>query len=161
MRVIHLNAGRQIFACAALAVIVSSGLATAADRFPFDQELLLDAAPMRPAKRMPILTVEPNGNAKIDLWCRTVPARVEISDATIKIEAGPLPEDLPAMQSAGQCTPGRIKADEEMLASIVQVTEWHPGRRCDPAVRAGNDEIPPGDQLAAGAAGPKNSRPHP
>ena len=59
MRVIHLNAGRQIFACAALAIILSSGLATAADQFPFDQELLLDAAPMRPAKRMPILTVEP------------------------------------------------------------------------------------------------------
>ena len=28
------------------------------------------------------------------------------------------------MQSAGRCTPERIKADEEMLASIVQVTEW-------------------------------------
>jgi hypothetical protein len=28
------------------------------------------------------------------------------------------------MQGAGQCTPERIKADEEMLASIVQVTEW-------------------------------------
>ena len=124
MRVNHLDAGRQIFACAALAAILSFGLATAADQFPFDQEILLDAAPMPPAKRMPILTVESNGNAKIDLWCRTVPARVEISDATIKIEAGPLPEDLPAMQSAGQCTPGRIKADEEMLASIVQVTEW-------------------------------------
>ena len=124
MRVIHLDAGRQIFACAALAVILSSGLATAADQFPFDQELLLDAAPMRPAKRMPILTVEPNGNAKIDLWCRTVPARVEISDATIKIEAGPLPEDLPAMQSAGQCTPERMQADEEMLAALAQVTGW-------------------------------------
>ena len=35
-----------------------------------------------------------------------------------------MPDELPAMQSAGQCTPGRIKADEEMLASIVQVTEW-------------------------------------
>ena len=127
MRVIHLDAGRQIFAGAALAVILSSGLATAADQFPFDQELLLDAAPMRPVKRMPILTVEPNGNAKIDLWCRTVPARVEISDATIKIEAGPLPEDLPAMQGAGQCTPERMQADEEMLAALVQVTGW----RCE------------------------------
>ena len=29
-----------------------------------------------------------------------------------------------SMQGAGQCTPERIKADEEMLASIVQVTEW-------------------------------------
>lgn len=139
MRVIHLNAGRQIFACAALAVILSSGLATAADQFPFDQELLLDAAPMRPAKRMPILTVEPNGNAKIDLWCRTVPARVEISDATIKIGAGPLPEDLPAMQSAGQCTPERMQADEEMLAALVQVTGWR--REGEGVVLEGSREL--------------------
>ena len=139
MRVIHPNAGRQIFACAALAVILSSGLATAADQFPFDQELLLDAAPMRPAKRMPILTVEPNGNAKIDLWCRTVLAQVEISEATIKIEAGPLPEDLPAMQSAGQCTPERMQADEEMLAALVQVTSWR--REGESVVLEGSREL--------------------
>ena len=139
MRVIHPNARRQIFACAALAAILSSGLASAADQFPFDQELLLDAAPMRPAKRMPILTVEPNGNAKIELWCRTVPARVEISDATIKIEAGPLPEDLPAMQSAGQCTPERMQADEEMLASLVQVTGWR--REGEGVVLEGSKEL--------------------
>ena len=139
MRVIHLDAGRQIFACAALAVILSSGLATAADQFPFDQELLLDAAPMRPAKRMPVLTVEPNGNAKIDLWCRTVPARVEISDATIKIEAGPLPEDLPAMQGTGQCTPERMQADEEMLAALVQVTGWR--REGEGVVLEGSREL--------------------
>lgn len=139
MRVIHLNAGRQIFACAALAVILSSGLATAADQFPFDQELLLDTAPMRPAKRMPILTVEPNGNAKIDLWCRTVLVQVEISDATIKIEAGPLPEDLPAMQSAGQCTPERMQADEEMLAALVQVTGWR--REGEGVVLEGSGEL--------------------
>jgi len=100
------------------------GAGVAAEPFPFDQELLFDAPPMRPGKRMPILTVEANGGARIDLWCRTVPARVEIADMAIKIEAGPLPEELPAMQGAGQCTPERIKADEEMLASIVQVTEW-------------------------------------
>jgi hypothetical protein len=87
----------------------------AAEPFPFGQELLLDAEPMRPGKRMPILIVEENGNARIDLWCRTVPARVEIADTSVKVEAGPLPEELPAMQGAGQCTPERIKADEDML----------------------------------------------
>lgn len=100
------------------------GLAVAADSFPFDRELLLDATPMRPGKRMPILTVEENGTARLDLWCRTVPARVEISDMAIKIEPGPLPEDLPAMQSTGQCTPERVKADEEILAAFSQVTGW-------------------------------------
>ena len=80
--------------------------------FPFDQELLLDAAPMRPGKRMPILLVEPSGNAKIDLWCKSVPARIEISDMAIKIELGPLPEGLPEMLSVGQCTPERMQADQ-------------------------------------------------
>jgi len=103
---------------------VTCGASVAAEPFPFSQELLLDAAPMRPGKRMPILTVEASGEARIDLWCRTATARVEIADMAMKIEAVPLPEELPAMQGTGQCTPERIKADEEMLASLVQVTEW-------------------------------------
>ena len=96
----------------------------AADQFPFNKELLLDAAPIRPGKRMPILLVEPNGNAQIDLWCKSVSARLEISETAIKIETDPLPEDLPGMQSAGQCTAERIKADEDLLADFAQVTGW-------------------------------------
>jgi hypothetical protein len=111
-------------AVAAILISISCGAGIAADTFPFDRELLLDAPPMRPGKRMPILSVEPSGNARIDLWCRTVPARVEISDAAIKIEAGPLPEEMPAMQSAGQCTPERVQADEEFLAALTQMTGW-------------------------------------
>ena len=103
---------------------LACGAAAAADQFPFDQEFLLDAAPMRPGKRMPILLVEPNGNAKIDLWCKSVPARVEISDMTMKIELGPLPEGLPEMLSAGQCTPERMQADQELLTVLAQVTGW-------------------------------------
>ena len=108
----------------ALLILMACGAGVAAETFPFDRELLLDAPPMRPGKRMPILSVEPNGNARIDLWCRTVPGHVEISDAAIKIEAGPLPEDMPAMQSAGQCTPDRVQADEVFLAALTQATGW-------------------------------------
>jgi hypothetical protein len=111
-------------AVAAILILLTCGAGVAADTFPFDRELLLDAAPMRPGKRMPVLAVEPNGSARIDLWCRTVPARVEISDAAIKIETGPLPEDMPTMQSAGQCTPERVQADEEFLATLTQMTGW-------------------------------------
>jgi len=85
---------------------------------------VLDVAPMRPAKRVPILTVSPNGDATIDLWCKTVSARVELSDAGIKIEPGPLPEVLPTMMGAGQCTPARMSADEDVLAALAQVTAW-------------------------------------
>ena len=112
-------------ALVAVCLLLIGGVAApAAEPFPFARELLLDAAPMRPGKRMPILTVEANGDARIDLWCRTVPARVEIADMALKIEAAPLPEEVPALQGTGQCTPERIKADEEMLASIVPVTKW-------------------------------------
>jgi heat shock protein HslJ len=134
MTFIRLTAGRQISFCCAkviargvlgtLLLLLASGISVAADQFPFDQELLLEAAPMRPAKRMPILTVAPDGNATIDLWCKTVPARVEITDATIKIEPGPLPEGLPEMMSGGQCTPARMQADDDMLAALAQVTAW-------------------------------------
>ncbi len=111
-------------AVAAILIFMACGAGVAADTFPFDRELLLDAPPMRPGKRMPILSVEPGGNARIDLWCRTVPARVDVSDAAIKIEAGPLPEEMPAMQSSGQCTPERVQADEEFLAALTQATGW-------------------------------------
>jgi len=127
MTFIRLIAGRNGFARGILGILVlllASGIGVAADSFPFDQELLLEAAPMRPAKRMPILTVAPDGNATIDLWCKTVQARMEISDATVKIEPGPLPEALPEMMSDGQCSPGRMQADEDMLAALAQVTAW-------------------------------------
>lgn len=104
--------------------LLACGAAAPADQFPFDQEFLLDAAPMRPGKRMPILHIERTGNAKIDLWCKSVPARVDISDMTMKIEPGPLPEGLPEMLSAGQCTPERMQADQELLTVLTQVTGW-------------------------------------
>jgi len=114
---------RGIFA-AALVVLFCAGSLCAEESFPFDQELVLDAPPMRPGKRMPVLTVEPSGNARIDLWCKTITAQVEISDAAVKIEAGPLPDELPAMQSAGQCAPERLQADEELLSTLTQATGW-------------------------------------
>jgi hypothetical protein len=104
--------------------LLACGAAAPAEQFPFDQEFLLDAAPMRPGKRMPILLVEPNGNSKIDLWCKAVSARVTISDMSMKIEPESLPEELPEMLSAGQCTPERVQADQELLATLTQVTGW-------------------------------------
>ena len=110
---------------AVLLLLLMSLPGISAERFPFDQEFLLDAAPMRPGKRMPVLTVQPAGDSRIDLWCRTVVARIEISELAIKIEAGPLPEGMPEMMSTGQCTPERMQADEELFSALTQVTGWH------------------------------------
>lgn len=132
MKFNRLIAGRGVFvggavACGILAaalVLADPRPGRAADDFPFDRELLLDAAPMPPVKRVPILSVAPNGSATIDLWCRTVPARVLLSDSAIRVETGPLPSGLPQYMSEGQCTPQRMQADEEMLTALTQVTEW-------------------------------------
>lgn len=119
-------AGRGLFVCAVLAAMAWPGppSAGAAGAFPFEQALVLDARPMPPVKRLPVLTVSENGRATVDLWCRTVVARVQIDGDAIKIETAPLPEALPLYMSAGQCSEARIAADNEMLSALAQVTEW-------------------------------------
>jgi hypothetical protein len=129
MSFIRLIAGRRFFASAALAtVMIAPAKITPAwaqpVEFPFGQELLLETPPMRPGKRMPSLTVERSGNTIIDLWCKSVPARVELSETTIKIEVAPLPDELPSMQSAGQCTPERMAADGALLEKLTATTNW-------------------------------------
>lgn len=115
----------RIVPAVAVLLLLSGACAFAAEQFPFDQELTLDAAPMRPGKRMPMLGVAPNGDAAIGLWCKTVPAHVEFSDNTIKIDAGPLPDALPEMMGRDQCTPARIQADSDLLSALTQVATWH------------------------------------
>ena len=105
-------------------LLLAQAAARAAGEFPFDRELILDARRVGGLKRLPILTVEPNGNAVVDLWCKTVQARVALSGTAIKVEAAPLPEELPSMMVAGQCSPERMQADQDMLAALTQVTEW-------------------------------------
>lgn len=126
---IDLKAGRFLVVCGWLAALLSVAMpepGRAADAFPFGEELLLDTPPMRPGKRMPGIIVERSGNAVLDLWCKSVPARVELTETAIRIESAPLPEELPAMQSPAQCTPERIRADAELLAALTQVTAWRP-----------------------------------
>jgi heat shock protein HslJ len=113
---------RCVFAASLLTL--ACGRSWAADPFPFDQQLMLDAEPMRPAKRVPLLNVAANGEATIDLWCKTVSARVQVSGDAIKIEPGPLPDALPAMMGEGQCAPPRVSADQDLLDGLSQATAW-------------------------------------
>ena len=126
MTAIRLIAGRPAIAwCVLAAGLLAAWVPRrAAEPFPFDQELLLDVRPMPPVKRVPVLLVEPNGAATIDLWCQTVKGRVQLSDSAIRIEPGPLPVGLPRYMSDGQCTPERMQADQQMLAEMTQVTGW-------------------------------------
>ena len=126
MTAIRLIAGRPAIAwCVLAAGLLTTWIPSrAAEPFPFDRELLLDARPMPPVKRVPVLLVAPNGAATIDLWCQTVQGGVQLSDGAMRIEPGPLPDGLPRYMSDGQCMPERMQADQEVLTELAQVTGW-------------------------------------
>jgi heat shock protein HslJ len=109
---------RRRLACCLFVVFVGSfGSASANDRtFPFDRELLLDAAPMRGSKRLPTLEIDKNGAASIDLWCARLRGQASVGDDTISIVPGPF--------EPTQCPPDRQSGDEKLLAALVQMTNW-------------------------------------
>ena len=101
----------------ALALLAASLLpAPADDSFPFGSTLMLDAAPMRGSKRVPMLEIAENGAAAIDLWCASASAQAVIADHSISIAPGDV-------QNA-QCEPDRQSRDAELLAALAQVTNW-------------------------------------
>jgi heat shock protein HslJ len=120
----------RVRAVAAAMLMLVPVVAIAADAFPFDREMLLDAPKMGRVKRMPMLIVEQNGDTTIQLWCKDMTGHAEISGDTIHIEAGPLPDAFPSMMIDGQCTPERMQADADTLAALTQMTTWeHAGDR--------------------------------
>jgi len=92
-------------------------LAVANERgFPFDRELMLDVAPMPGSKRVPIIEIDANGAASIDLWCARLRGQASVSEDSISIVPGPI--------EPKQCPADRQSGDENLLAALAQVTNW-------------------------------------
>jgi len=110
---------RRRFACGLVYALAASAIsiAEASDNaFPFDRELMLDTAPMRGSKRVPILEIAENGAASIDLWCGSVRGQANVAADTITIVAEPA--------EPAQCPAERQSGDESLLAALAQVTGW-------------------------------------
>jgi heat shock protein HslJ len=90
--------------------------ARAQEDFPFEHELLLDAHPMKGSKRIPMLSVEPDGTATIDLWCNSMQAQINVNGEAISISAGE--------KGSQSCAPERQQADEELASALASVTSW-------------------------------------
>ena len=71
---------------------------------------------MRGGKRVPVLSVEQNGRAQIDLWCKR--GRRAGGDR------GRHHHDHRRHDEDEPCTPERAQADEDMLAALAGVTNW-------------------------------------
>jgi hypothetical protein len=107
------------FACCLLFVLVAASIwpAMASEgAFPFDRELVLDVAPMRGSKRIPILEIAENGAASIQLWCTSARGQADVGADSISIVAGEV--------QAAQCSPERQSGDANLLAALAQVTNW-------------------------------------
>jgi hypothetical protein len=101
----------------AAALLGLLGLARAADStFPFGTELMLDVEPLYGSKRIPMIEIQDDGTAAIDLWCASVHAAATVGENSITIVAEPA--------EPAQCTPERQSGDETLLAALSQVTNW-------------------------------------
>jgi len=106
------------FACAvgSLAAICLAPAVAAQSDFPFGQELMLDAKPMKGSKRVPMLDIDEKGVAEIDLWCNSVKGQLVVAGDTITIITGD--------KTARTCPPERAQADDEVLGALNEVTNW-------------------------------------
>lgn len=119
------------FACW-LAVILASAtpwLALAGDGFPFGSELMLDASPMHGSKRMPMLEIEDDGSASIDLWCTSLRGRATVTGDSITIVPGAPTSLIPGQPAADtqamSCDADRQASDAALVSALSQVSTWH------------------------------------
>jgi heat shock protein HslJ len=101
---------------AVLAPTFGPSLAYASEQFPFGSELMLDAAPMRGSRRVPMIEIEDDGTASIDLWCASLKAQATVDNSAITI--------VPGAAQPAQCDPDREARDADLLAALAQVTGW-------------------------------------
>jgi heat shock protein HslJ len=109
-----------VLAASLLAALMAVGLAPSVkaqvEAFPFGRELLLDVAPLRGSKKVPILDIGDGGSAEIELWCNAVKAQLIVAGDTVTIITGEA--------STRQCAPDRARADEDLLAALNEITSW-------------------------------------
>jgi hypothetical protein len=103
-----------------LAVVAAAGfLASAAraeDGFPFGFEMTLNTPPQPGSKRIPTLEIGDNGEAKLDLWCKTGTGQFSVAGNTVIFVPGQL-------QDPG-CPPARAQADDDLVAALSEATTW-------------------------------------
>ena len=102
---------RQVAVTLALvpaALAFKSASAIADDGFPFGFEMTLDAAPQPGSKRVPTLEIGDNGEATLDLWCKSGKGQFSVAGNTVIFVArSAAGSRLPAGAGAGRRRTGR------------------------------------------------------
>jgi hypothetical protein len=90
--------------------------AGADEGFPFGFEMTLDALPQGGSKRIPTLEIGDNGEAKLDLWCKTGTGQFSVAGNTVIFVPGQLQDR--------DCPPARAQADDDLVATLSEATTW-------------------------------------
>jgi len=98
------------------AAVIPAGPARAEDGFPFGFELTLDAARQPGSKRIPTLEIGDNGEAKLDLWCKSGKGQFSVAGNTVIFVPGQLQDR--------DCPPARAQADDELMAALSEAATW-------------------------------------
>jgi META domain-containing protein len=118
---------RAALAMAFAAAGLLANPAGADEGFPFGFEMTLDGPPQPGSKRIPTLEIGDNGEAKLDLWCKSGTGQFSVAGNTVIFVPGQL-------QDRG-CTPPRAQADDDLIAALSEATTWR--RRGDQVSFAG------------------------
>ena len=92
------------------------GARAAEQAFPFGSDLILDSDPLYGSKRIPMIEIDDDGVAAIDLWCASVHGQATVGANSITIVAEPADE--------AQCSPERQAGDQNLLTALSQATNW-------------------------------------
>jgi hypothetical protein len=106
---------------AAVALVLAAALvepvpASADEGFPFGLEMTLNAAPQPGSKRIPTLEIGDNGEATLDLWCKSGKGQFSVAGNTVIFVPGPLQDRA--------CPPASAQADDDLVAALSEAATW-------------------------------------
>ncbi|CEG09377.1 hypothetical protein BN961_02802 [Afipia felis] len=101
---------------AAFAALMLTTLPARAQEFPFGLEMTLDAPQMAGARRLPTLEIGENGEAKLDLWCKSGRGQFSVAGDTVIFMPGTIADN--------SCTPSLAQADDALIANLGAAANW-------------------------------------
>ena len=90
--------------------------AHAQEEFPFGFEMRLEAAPQPGSKRIPTLEIGDNGEATLDLWCKSGKGQFSVAGNTVIFVPGPMQDR--------SCPPAKAQADDDLVAALGEAATW-------------------------------------
>ena len=116
MTVFSRRVGALVLVSIALAGLLGSSAARAQEEFPFGFLMTLETRPQPGTKRMPTLEIGDNGEATLDLWCKSGKGQFSVAGNTVIFMPGP-------MEDRG-CTPDRAAIDDDVIATLGEAGTW-------------------------------------